>query len=117
MDRSQVAAFGTAILLIAVTFASGLLISPHSPADSRAKFDPSSGSIDASVVSTPDRVTVEYARFDADVAHLNAPPVQLDISNVSHQPTISYKLRIDELTYATSTVSFLDASVAGRYAL
>lgn len=118
METPQGITLGTIVVIVVFAVASGPLLGLSLTAESsRSAFDPSSGSLQATIVSTPDTATVERARFDADVAHLNAPPVQLDVSNVTGQPTISYKLRIDDLGYATSTVSFLDESVSGRYAL
>jgi hypothetical protein len=117
MDRPNAVALGTAGLLIAVTLVSAPFIgSPVTP-DAGSEFAPSSGRIDATVVSTPNSITIDQARFGAHVAHLRAPPVYLDVAEVSGQPTVSYKLRFEKQGYATATVSFPNESVSGRYAL
>jgi hypothetical protein len=117
MDRPHGVALGTAIVILAITLVSGPFAGPFLTPSPDSEYDPSSGRFDATIVSTPDRVTIEQARFGADVAHLRAPPVYLDVASVSGQPTVAYKLKFDELGYAAVTVSFPNESVSGRYAL
>lgn len=117
MKTSYLVAFCTALVLIGLSLASGPLIGLSLTTEQESDFNPSTGSFEASVVETPDIVIVKQARYGADVSHIHAPPVELYISNITGQPSVTYKLIYNDIGYSTSTVWFLNPSMSGGYDL
>lgn len=117
METSYLVAFSTALILIGVPLASGPLTGLSLTTEPQPEFNPSTGSFDATVIETHDTVIVKQARYGANVSHIHASPVKIHISNITGQPSVTYKLLFNDIGYSTSTVWFLDQSMEGRYNL
>lgn len=117
MDMSRAVAAATVLLILSVTLATGPLVGVSLTTAEKEQFEPGSGTINATVVSTPDRATLEAAKYGIEKYHLRAQPVELHIEGATGQPTVSYEIYIEELSYTRSSVTFLDSSVDGTYQL
>lgn len=116
MDVSRAVAAATVTFILSVTLASGPLVG-LSLTQEKKQFEPGTGTINATVVSTPDHATLEAAKYNIEKYHLRAQPVELQIAGATGQPTLSYEIFIEELSYTRSSVTFLDSSISGTYFL
>lgn len=104
----------TALVLVGLALASGPIVGLSVTAEAGSGLDAGTGSIDATVAETPDIVWIDRGDYGADVAHLEAPPVRLRVSDVSGQPIVGYELAIDTLDYSRTTQWVFDPSLTGN---
>ena len=116
MDVHRVVAVATAVLILAVTLATGPLLGLSLTAEEE-QFEPGSGTLDATVVTTPETATLEAARFGVEKYYLRAEPVELQIDGATGQPTVAYEIEIEEFGFTASSIAFFDASIDGSYQL
>jgi hypothetical protein len=95
----------TALVVLAVTLASGPLVGVSLTDESAADGGPSH--VSASVDSVPDRATLEADRHNDELYHLRADPVYVTAANVSGRPTVVYRLEVPELNHTRSTGTLL----------
>ena len=116
MDSPRAVAIATAILILGITLATGPLLGLSLTSDDTG-VEPGSGTIDSTVVSTPETATLEAARFGIERYYLRAPPVELLIAEVTGQPTVAYEIEIEDIGSTRSSIEFLDSSIDGTYHL
>jgi len=74
---------------------------------------PGTGTATVSVVSVPDRATLEPGAYDTDVSYLEVPDAVVDVSGVTGKPVLTYSLSVPELR-SRSSVFFLEPGAEGR---
>ena len=115
MNRERAVLAATVGIILAVTVVSGPLVGVS--LTSEQSFDPGSGSVDATVVSAPDTATLKQGSHGAGVYYLRADPVDLEVTNVSGQPSIIYELYLPEQGYTASSLTFIDDEATGEVAV
>jgi hypothetical protein len=114
MERSRVAVYATVAVIVAVTVASGPLVGAVTvPEGGVSGPAPGTGNATVSVVSMPDRVTLEPGAYDTDVYYLEVPDAVVDVSAVTGKPVLTYSLSVPELK-SRSSVFFLQPGEQGR---
>jgi hypothetical protein len=114
MERSRAAVYATVTLIVVVTVASGPLVGAVTvPEGGVSGPDPGTGNATVSVVSVPDRVTLEPGAYDTDVYYLEVPDAVVDISAATGKPVLTYSLSVPELR-SRSSVFFLRAGERGQ---
>lgn len=106
-----------ALVLVGLALATGPLVGLSVTAEPGPAFDAGTGSIDATVVETPDAVRIERGDYGADVAHIEAPPAVLRVAAVDGQPTVGYEVVIAGLDYSRTTQWVFDRSLTGHQEL
>lgn len=115
MNRERIVLVATVGLLLGVTFASGPLVGVSlTEAES---FAPGTGSIEASVGAPPETATLQRASHGGGVYYLRADPIDVEVANVTGQPSLTYELAVSELGHASTSVTFLDGDTAGAVRL
>jgi hypothetical protein len=114
MERSRAAVYATAAVIVLVTVASGPLVGAVTvPEGGVSGPAPGTGSATVSVVSMPDRATLEPGQYGTDVYYLEVPDAAVDVSAVTGQPVLTYSLSVPELK-SRSSVFFLRPGEQGR---
>jgi hypothetical protein len=86
-----------------------------SPTESRAA--PGDGSATVEVVSVPDGGRLAPTGYTDAGYLLSLPAATVEVSNLSGNPMVVYKLRIREVGYVASTTHFLGGEHEGQQAL
>jgi hypothetical protein len=114
MERSRAAVYATAAVILLVTVASGPLVGAVTvPKGGVSGPAPGTGSATVSVVSMPDRATLEPGQYGTDVYYLKVPDAAVDVSAVTGRPVLTYSLSVPELK-SRSSVFFLRPGEQGR---
>ena len=117
MERSRAAVYATVAVIVLVTVASGPLVGAVTvPEGGVSGPDPGTGAATVSVVSVPDRATLEPGEYDTDVSYLEVPDAVVDVSAVTGTPVLTYSLSVPELK-SRSSVFFLKPGAEGRMEL
>ena len=117
MDSPRAVALVTAVFIIGITLATGPLLGLSLTADDPEQFAPESGTIDATVVSTPEVATLDRAKFGVEKYYLRSPAVELQIAAITGHPPVAYEIEIEEIGSTRSSIEFLDSSFEGTYQL
>lgn len=75
------------------------------------------GSVHVEVTSVPEDGRLAPARYATTGYVLSLPPATVDVSNLSGNPMVVYKLRIPELGYVAGTTHVLNERFTGRQTL
>lgn len=116
MNLHRIVAAGTVIFIVGVTIASGPIVGLSLLTEAE-EFEPGHGTLNATVVSTPENATLEAAEYSVEGYHLRAAPIEMRIHDVAGQPTVAYDIVIHKLNHTRSSVTFLDSSFIGDYEL
>ncbi len=117
MEWSRVAVYATVAVIVVVSVASGPLVGAVTvPEGGVSGPDPGTGNATVSVVSVPDRVTLEPGAYDTDVYYLEVPDAVVDVSAATGKPVLTYSLSVPELR-SRSSVFFLQPGERGRQKL
>jgi len=114
MERSRAAVYAVVAVIVLVTVASGPLVGAVTvPEGGVSGPAPGTGTATVSVVSVPDRATLEPGAYDTDVSYLEVPDAVVDVSGVTGKPVLTYSLSVPELR-SRSSVFFLEPGAEGR---
>ena len=107
----------TAGTILVVSLFSGPLVgavdlSPPDPLEA-----PGDGSADIDVVSVPVEGRLDPAGYSDNKYVQSLPPATVEVSNLSGNPMVIYKLRVREVGYVASTTHFLDGEPEGQQTL
>jgi hypothetical protein len=72
------------------------------------------GTASVSVVSTPDRATLDAGRQGGDVYYLDVTQTTVQVSQLQGNPILTYSIDIDRLGYSRSSVTSLAESGEGE---
>lgn len=78
---------------------------------------PGDGSVDVAVLSVPDEGRLEPKRYLTGGHVVSLPPATVEVSNLSGNPMLVYKLQIPEMWYVAVTTYVLDGESTGRRTL
>jgi len=109
--RAVVPAVVGIVVLTAVAF--GPLVSGLSLASEPAPAIASEGTLAIESVEFPDNATISEASYGAANAYLSVPPAAVRFESITGNPTLIYKLRINETGQSVSTTHFLRADEHG----
>jgi hypothetical protein len=70
-----------------------------------------------SVVSAPDRATLDPGRQGGDLYYLNVPDTEVEIAQLRGNPLLAYAIDIDKLGYSRSSVTGLATAGDGSASL
>ncbi|TSD15644.1 hypothetical protein DP107_00175 [Haloglomus irregulare] len=117
MERSHVAA----ALVLAACFGVALAAGPYG-ADIRSLAAEggtdayATGSMEATVLETPDTVRLDRVQENGtDYYRLLVPAVTVDIANVTGRPALTYRLQIAEVGHTRVTAHVLSSAQEGRF--
>jgi len=111
MDRSQVLVAGAVCVICGVTLLSGPAIGLVDLTQSRTA-GLGEGNATVAAVDAPDTARFDRA-LESESYYLEVPDVRVRLASVTGQPSLSYKLRINEMGYTRSTTFFLTESDVG----
>lgn len=121
MELHRIAVYATVAVVVAVAVASGPLVGAvdltrerDDPGDAGS---PGEGSVDVTVLSLPDRATLDRGAYGAAAYTLRVPDARVRLANVTGQPMVVYKIELRELGYSRGTVHFVTADQAGPFSL
>lgn len=117
MDAARGAAFATVGAILVVTVATGPVGFFEVPERGFDGGPPGEGTASVTVVSPPDGPTLDAGRQGGDVYYLRVPDVEVDVSELRGNPTLTYSLDVDGLNYNRGSVHFLGSVGDGRAAL
>lgn len=116
MQMTRAAVVTTAAVVVLVTAASGTpLLSV--PAGGLGADSPGEGTATVTVVSAPDRVTIEPGRQGGGVYYLRIPDARIEVDNLQGNPLLSYSVDIPALGYKRSAVHLLGNAGEGQLAV
>jgi len=75
------------------------------------------GTASVSVVSAPERATLDPGRQGGNVHYLRVPDTEIEVSQVRGNPLVSYSIDINELGYSRSSVTGLGTVGTGAVRL
>ena len=113
MDAKRVSVGVAVGLVLVLTFATG----PFGPLEiSTADESPrlGTGSADVTVVTTPDTATITPADHGAVGHYLEVPDAVVDVERLRGNPILEYRLKLNGLGYARTSVHTLGDSGDGR---
>lgn len=114
-DLARASVWTAVGLILAVTLVSGPLVGAVDLTHEREnEAAPGSGSANATVVSVPDRVVLDKGAYGSGSYYLQVPDAVVNLTHVSSQPLLVYKLYIRELGYSHGTTHFLSPRNEGR---
>lgn len=116
MNLPRIVVIGTIMLILGVIIASGPIVGLTLLTEAE-DFEPRGGTMNVTVVSAPEKATLEAAKYSVEGYHLRAAPIEMHIHDVVGQPTVSYDIIIHELNHTRSAVTFFDSSLIGDYHL
>lgn len=72
------------------------------------------GTATVSVVSAPERATIEPGRQGGGVYYLRVPDAEVEVTQLRGNPLVTYSIKIDEMGKARSTAHALGSAGNGR---
>lgn len=78
---------------------------------------PGNGNASVDVRRVPETGTLSKSRFGAEVYRLNVPSAGVNVSDVDGRPTLSYRIRIPELSTELGSTTILSSCTSGERAL
>lgn len=116
MTSGRTIVVGAVGIILLVTAASGTPLWTV-PAQGSGQPPIGSGSASVSVVSAPDRATLDPGRQGGDLYYLNVPDTEVEIAQLRGNPLLAYAIDIDKLGYSRSSVTGLATAGDGSASL
>ena len=113
MDTTRTVVALTVGLIVLVTAASGTPLFSL-PEGGFGADSPGQGTATVTVVSVPDRVTVEAGRQGGNVYYLRVPDAEVDVVDLRGNPILDYSVDIQALGFKRSSVHLLGSAGEGR---
>lgn len=116
MNAGRFAATLTVAVVLLTALLSGPLVgavdlTKEPPVDT--DFNPGQGSANVTVLSVPETGTLKQFEFGAGAYYLRMDAMEVNVTAVEGQPLLVYKLRSSDLTFVSSTNTFLNESSTG----
>lgn len=116
MDTRRGVVYGTVLLLVALTIATGPIGLVDVPSGEGVGGH-GSGSATVIADSAPEVVTIERAQHGGDVFYLRVPDATVAVTDLTGNPVLDYSISIDELGYSRGSVHFLGDRGEGSHAI
>jgi hypothetical protein len=114
MDEARVAVVGACAIITTMTLLSGPLVGAVDLTYPReSDHGIGNGSAAIASIDLPNRAALRTGSYGAEAYYISLQPAVVTIDSVEGRPILSYKLKIDELSYSRETVHFLSASNQG----
>ena len=110
MEQTRAVTIVVTAIILGVTLLSGPLIPGVTVAQEPEPLTLETGNSTIANVQLPDRATLECGSYGAANYYIRVPPAIVQFETLEGNPTLVYKLRIDDLGYARTTNHFLDES-------
>lgn len=114
MNADRVSVGFVAVCIVGLTLATGPAGPINIGTDTGGLDDPGTGTATVEVVSEPGAVTLEPSDDGQDVLHLSVPTMGVTAVNVTGNPILSYMISLEEIGYATDSVSFVGQGEEGE---
>jgi hypothetical protein len=105
------------LVVLTVAFTFGPVVPGISLSSSAAEYEPASGSVNVSVSSVPESLTLERNEFGSGTYQLESSSVTTTVADVSGNPLVVYDLRIPKLQYNKETYRILSAGFEGELSI
>lgn len=102
------------VLVVALTGPFGPLSVPTAYGGDRA---PGTGNATVAVTAEPGEPRLEPGRQGEGIYYLRVPDVEVAVSDLRGNPTLSYRIEIESLGYTRGSAHFLGAAGPGRHAI
>lgn len=116
MNPGRLTVFATVAIVVFTALLSGPLVGAvdlTEDSEVDTSFNPGQGSANVTVLSVPERGTLERYEFGAGAYYLRMGEMEVNVTAVEGQPILVYKLRSADLTFVSSTNTFLNESSTG----